>query len=181
MTDLHGNLTTPAPPPPPLPSARKRPLVFTILGWGAIVSLGVALIMALLPIDNPGVQSCGTPAAFMAQGRVNLYPDAARQIRRADGSVQTLNKAQLDRAFDHPCTARVSARMVPVFWLAAVGLALGLITLIGSAIVIFDEKLRQPLDAFGHRARKPVYRRRCGTDSGELVHWQQNLCEQVDQ
>lgn len=131
------------PPVDAVPSAQavRRPgptrwsrVVRSVLGWVAVVALLGGAAVSLVPIDNPGVQVCGAPAFFLLDGRIDTYPDQNRQVRRSDGSVDTLTDAEIDRAFDSPCTDRVADRMVPVAYSMAIGIGLGLVALIASLI-----------------------------------------------
>ena len=56
-------------------------IVVDLLGALATLAIVGAAIASLIPIDNPGVQECGTPAAYLLGGRTNVYPDANDHVR----------------------------------------------------------------------------------------------------
>ena len=117
-------------PPRSLPSH-----VGALLGWLAVVAIAVPLAISVVPVDNAGVQHCGTPAAFLLGGRVDTYPDAHGQIRGAGGRAITLSKAAQDRAYHHQCSRRIAHRMAPLAFVLTGGLAVGLGVLVVSMVV----------------------------------------------
>lgn len=118
-----------------------------VIGWTAVALILAAVVVVLVPVDNPGVQSCGTPAAFALDGRPDVYPDAGGKVRRSDGSIDTLTKAEIDRAYDQPCTDRVGARLVPAGIALVAGTLLGVVAL-GSSMVSW---WRRAARAVAHR------------------------------
>ena len=117
------------------PTRRGLTVLAAVPAWLAVVAMFGAFMWSLVPLDNPGVQHCGAPLMFLYDGRTNGYPDANSQIRRPDGHVDTLTKAEVTRAFEHACSERVADHMVPAFVAFSAGAVLGLVTLLVSMVV----------------------------------------------
>ncbi len=126
---------------------RRQTLVATaaaVAAWVALAAIAAAVVIALVPIRNGAVQDCGTPAAFLLEGRPDVYPDANGRVARPDGTTVRLGKADLDRAFSARCGTRVGRRMVPAAALAAGGTVLGLAAATVAATSAWRHRPRQP-------------------------------------
>lgn len=103
----------PAPAEPRLLGRATRALA----GVAVVAYLAGGVLLAL-PVRNLPVQDCGTPAAYLYQGRVDVVPDSRDQI--LDGEeVVTLAPAVADAARATPCQERVAARAAPAGGLLA--------------------------------------------------------------
>jgi len=115
-------------------STSRRRALASIPVWIALAAMVGPLLVSVVPVTNPGVQDCGAPASFLLGGHVDTYPDANGQVRRPNGKVETLTKAEQARAFDHQCSARIAARMGPAAGVFAFGTLLGVVTLLVSMV-----------------------------------------------
>lgn len=84
----------------------------TILSGIALATLAASALLFLLPVTNPGVQSCGAPAVFL------LGATSDRPLVDSDGNLINGWDAEADRdriqaAQDDPCSSRVARRAVP--------------------------------------------------------------------
>lgn len=97
----------------------------------SLVPLGFALWLALSPVENPGVQDCGSPVAFVAQNRTNV------RLPRIGDPDYTPDTPRLN---DQPrCTERVDERLGTV---AAWGAAFVGTALLGAVLGLIDDRLR---------------------------------------
>ena len=126
--------TPPPEAPAPVAAPRRRSAWWALPGWVAVVVVLGALAYGFVPVTNPGVQRCGAPITFVLDAKLDSYPDAAGRLQQPDGSIPTLTKAELDRAFHHQCSKRAAHRMVRVAIAALSGVALGLIVLFASLV-----------------------------------------------
>ena len=125
-------------PSAPAPAAPRRTWLnrlAAVPGWLAVVAMLGSLGLAFVPLSNPGVQTCGSPALFLLDGKVDRLPDANGRVQDADGTIRTLTKAQQDRAFNHKCSARVADRIVPLAATFGTGAIVGLVVLLASMVV----------------------------------------------
>jgi len=67
-----------------------------VVGWAAVGAVVFGSLVAVIPVDNPGVQACGPPIGFLLRGEADAYPDAEGRIRRDDGRIDTLTDAERD-------------------------------------------------------------------------------------
>ena len=81
-----------------------------------IASLAAAALLFLIPVSNK-IQSCGTPAAFLAGGRVSVVVGDQRPPGISPSEARSINR--------HTCSELVSARAVPGFLLLVVSLLTG--------------------------------------------------------
>lgn len=86
----------------------KLGFVATVLASIAPVLFVVALVYAVVPVENPGVQQCGTPVLFVVRATPDapLFSDEGKPIHN-------WNEAQLRRANDQRCSIKAADRMVP--------------------------------------------------------------------
>jgi len=126
-----------APPPPEAPRAEdpgdarlesnRRMRAATVLTIPALLAVAASAALFLLPVTNPGVQDCGSPAWFLLQAHTD------RPLVTDEGSpLHGWDKARLRQAHDDRCSAQVADRAVPagvlllVFWvLALVAIVVG--------------------------------------------------------
>lgn len=107
-----------ATPPAAVPSRRLR--VATILAWLALPVLAASALLFVLPVDNPGVQNCGSPVVYLLKAK----PD--RPLVNNDGTpINGWSTARLKAADAHRCAVTVPRRAVPAailllaFWVIA--------------------------------------------------------------
>jgi hypothetical protein len=100
-----------------------------ILGWVGIALIVLGVVVSLVPVDNPGVQACGAPVAYLVSGELDRIPDADGRVER-NGEVVTLDAAARKRAVDTPCSERIARRAIPAGVLVVVGSILGLTAVI---------------------------------------------------
>jgi hypothetical protein len=96
-----------------------------VLGWAAVAAIALGVALGLVPVDNPGVQSCGAPLGFLVSGELDRFPDATGRLQRGD-RVVTLDPAQRRRAVESPCSERVERRAIPAGLLVVGGSVMGL-------------------------------------------------------
>ncbi len=92
----------------------------------ALICFALALVLLALPVETPGVQRCGTPAAYLLEGRLDVIPDAEDRILGPDGEPVTLDAETAQTARDQPCRDRVADRAVPAGGLVLAGVVVGL-------------------------------------------------------
>lgn len=134
MTDgpVSAPWTPPAAPPapgPPVdpPPGGVLPRITLVAAGLAVLGYLVAAVLFAIPVSVPEVQSCGTPAAFLLAGRVDVIPNDDDQIRNRDGQVVTLDPAVAAAARAEPCRDRVADRAAPAVILITGATALGLL------------------------------------------------------
>lgn len=116
-------LPTTAPPEAAEPRVLARvTLAAAVL---AIVAFAGAAVLLALPVETPAVQDCGTPGAYIYDGRVDVVPDAEGRIRDAAGEVVTLDADVAAEARRQPCQDRVADRAVPAGLLLVAALVVG--------------------------------------------------------
>ena len=105
----------------------SRPLhrLTGVLGWVAVALIGLGVVIALVPVSNPGVQRCGAPILYLVSGELDRIPDESGRIAR-DGAVVTLSPAARERAIESPCSERVERRAIPAGVLVVAGAMVGL-------------------------------------------------------
>jgi hypothetical protein len=96
-----------------------------VLGWIAVGAITLGVVIALMPVRNPGVQQCGAPLTYLTSGELDRLPDATGRVLR-DGKVVTLDPAARKRAVETPCSERVARRAIPAGMLVVVGSVMGL-------------------------------------------------------
>jgi hypothetical protein len=104
-----------------------------ILAWAGVVAIALGVILAVVPVSNPGVQRCGAPIDFLVAGEFDRIPDASGRIER-DGRVITLDSEAATRAIERPCSERVERRAIPAGLLVVGGSVMGLVAM-GIAMV----------------------------------------------
>jgi hypothetical protein len=111
--------------------------VARVLAWAALPLLVASVALFLLPVTNPQVQHCGSPAVFL------LRATADKSLINDDGTaLHGWTQAQLDASWKHRCSVRVAARAVP-----AGGLLVAFWAVAGGALVtgwIGRRRLRRP-------------------------------------
>ena len=95
------------------------------LAWVAIGCIALGFLIAVIPVDNPGVQHCGAPIDFLVGGDFDRLPDAEGRIERG-GKVVTLDQDARRRAVEHPCSERVERRAIPAGILVVGGSLVGM-------------------------------------------------------
>jgi hypothetical protein len=112
---------------PVTPLAKSRTeRVGTVVAWCVPFLFVAAVIISLVPVENGRVQDCGTPIAFVAQGRTEApLPDVDRPGEE-DTPPKGFTEAEYRDAAEHSCRDRVAPRMVWAGGLAAAALVLGL-------------------------------------------------------
>jgi hypothetical protein len=98
------------------------------LAWVAIACIALGSVIAVIPVSNPGVQSCGAPIDFLVRGDFDRLPDADGRIER-DGKVVRLDQDARRRAVDHPCSERVERRAIPAGILVVGGSLMGMVAM----------------------------------------------------
>lgn len=98
----------------------------------AVVAYAIAAILLVVPVENPPVQDCGAPGAYLLTGRLETFIDDRGRFRAPSGEVVQLSDEQAERARDGRCPSRVADRAVPagVLWLAA--------TVIGATALVVE-------------------------------------------
>lgn len=127
-----------SPPVPSVPAGR----VSVALAWASLACFVVALVLLVIPVSTPEVQDCGAPGAYLAQGRLDVIPDANDQILGPDGEVVTLDGPVADAARDEPCQQRVAGRAVPAGVLLLVGTLGGLAAFVVEVLVVRPRRRR---------------------------------------
>jgi len=89
----------------------------------ALVLIVAGAIVLAIPVENPKVQDCGAPAAFVLTGRPDVFVDPTNPPTG-------LTAAQARSANGNRCQERVAARAVPGGILAATGLVIGVVAAI---------------------------------------------------
>ncbi len=122
------------------PGAARRLRITSALMVVALVALAASTVLFTLPVTNPGVQSCGSPAWFLLQ--------AESDAPLVDPDGQPLNGWDTERiqeADDNRCSVLVAQRAVPagvllvVFWaLTGTAVVLGWTTRRGLRRVALD-------------------------------------------
>jgi hypothetical protein len=98
----------------------------TVLAWFVPVLLLGALVFAVVPVRNGRVQDCGTPLAFLAQGRTEApLPDVDRPGQEDTPPID-FTEAEYRDAAERSCRDRITPRMV---WAGALALAAFLVGL----------------------------------------------------
>lgn len=127
-------MTEPSAPVPGRRSVVARGVA--AVGWLALLAIVVGLVVSLVPLRNGIVQACGAPAAFLIDGRSDVYPDAGGRVRNSDGRIVQLSPGAVKAAIDRRCSRRVGDRMVRAGALLVggglVGVACVLVAAIGS-------------------------------------------------
>ena len=84
--------------------------VSTVLAWTAVVAIAAGVTLFLIPVKNEyrgrTVQDCGTPAAYLKDGRSSQLVSTSNPptwIRKADAA--SVNK--------HQCSVQIADRAVP--------------------------------------------------------------------
>lgn len=100
------------------PSANRRTRTATVLSVPALAALAVSAVLFLVPVTNPDVQDCGSPAVFL------LRATSDRPLVEQDGTaINGWTKTRIQKAYDNRCSSRVADRAVPagvaliVFWI----------------------------------------------------------------
>ena len=108
-------------------SPNRRMRATSVVMVFALAALAISAVLFLLPVSNPQVQSCGSPARFL----LGAQPDAT--MVSADGTpIHGWDRKQIQHAYDNRCSVRVGRRAVPAgillvsFWvLVVVAVVLG--------------------------------------------------------
>ncbi len=123
-----------APSPSPAPDEPRLLGRITLgLATVALAAYAAGAVLLALPVRTPEVQDCGTPGAYLYDGRFDVVPDAEDRIVDGDGGVVTLDPAVAAAARERPCRERVASRAVPA------AIVLGIATLL--AVVAFAVEL----------------------------------------
>ena len=110
----------------------------------ALAAFAGAIVLLAIPVRTPEVQDCGTPAAYLLDGRVDVIPDAQDRILGPDGQPLTLPASAATAARQHPCQDRVADRAVPAGILVLAGTVVGLAALALEVLVV-RPRLRRSL------------------------------------
>ncbi|MBS1847919.1 MAG: hypothetical protein JST73_06530 [Actinobacteria bacterium] len=111
--------------PRPVMSNRRTRTAGIVMIVGLVV-LAVSALLFLLPVVNPGVQDCGSPAVFL------LHAKGDRPLVDSGGDpINGWGKARLARADAHRCSRQVARRAIP-----AGGLLVGFWVLVPVAAMI---------------------------------------------
>lgn len=129
------------PDPSPVPTVPAGRITVALAGL-ALACFAVAAVLLALPVSVPGVQDCGAPGAYLAQGRVDVVPDANDRILGPDGEIVTLDGPTAAAARDHPCQERVAARAVPAGVLLVAGTLIGLAAFALEVLVVRPRRRR---------------------------------------
>jgi hypothetical protein len=106
----------------------------TVVAWCVPVLFVAAVVVALVPVRNGRVQDCGTPVAFVAQGRTEApLPDVDRPGEK-DTPPTSFTEAEYQDAAEHSCRERVAPRMVWAGGLTLAALVLGLGALVATVV-----------------------------------------------
>lgn len=106
-------------PVEPIDAARpnRRMRAATILAVPALLALAASAALFVVPVTNPGVQDCGSPAWFLLRAQTD------RPLIESDGTgINGWKTARLQKAHDDRCSVQVARRAVPagsllvVFW-----------------------------------------------------------------
>jgi uncharacterized membrane protein YbhN (UPF0104 family) len=109
-------------------SAAPHRIELVLLGL-ALVSFAAAVVIGLIPVDNPRVQSCGTPLS-------SLWTNPNDLVLAAPGSVDAPPDVVALRA-QPPCHERIDDRLVIVGGLVAATVVLGLT---GALVGLADDR-----------------------------------------
>lgn len=101
-------------------------LVSRILLAASLVPLAIAVWALARPVRNPGVQDCGSPAAFLVGGR------ADKRLPIAGDPDYTPDVPDL--VVQPTCTTRVEARLTMTLWAGGVFLVLAAIGAVGGLV-----------------------------------------------
>ncbi len=117
----------------PMETGPRRPVAAHRLEVGllalALVAFVAALVIGLIPVSNPGVQSCGTPIAFM-------WTNPNDVVLAAPGSVDAPPDVVQLRA-QPPCHERIDDRLLIIGLLVVATVALGLV---GALVGLADDR-----------------------------------------
>ena len=125
----------PGPPPPPdgptivdvpKPGVERAG---TVLAWIVPVLVLVAAGFALLPVRNGRVQDCGTPLAFIVQGRTEAQLPDVDRAGQEDTAPRNFTEEEYTEAAENSCRDRVAPRMVWAGSLTLAAFLLGLTAL----------------------------------------------------
>jgi hypothetical protein len=123
-TDPNEDRAAGAPDTPLAKSRTER--IGTAVAWCVPVLFLAAVVISLIPVRNGRVQECGTPVAFIAQGRTEApLPDVDRP-GEDDSPPTSFTEAEYRDAAEHSCRERVAPRMVWAGGLTLAALVLGL-------------------------------------------------------
>ena len=86
----------------------------------ALILIVAGAIVLAIPVENPKVQDCGAPVAFVLTGRPDVYVDPTSPPKG-------LTEAQARAANANRCQERVAARAVPGGILVTAGLVIGIV------------------------------------------------------
>lgn len=120
--DVEAATARPAAPPGTSPTTHTGGLrkAATVLAWCALPLLLSSALLFTIPVQNPGVQHCGSPAVFL------LKATSDRPLIDDDGKpVNGWDRAQLRAADAQRCSKVVARRAVPAgglliaFWVVA--------------------------------------------------------------
>jgi hypothetical protein len=129
-TDEGGTDTAPG---APLAKSRTE-RIGTAVAWSVPVLFLAAVVISLVPVRNGRVQDCGTPVAFVAQGRTEAQlPDVDRPGQK-DSPPTSFTEAEYRDAAEHSCRDRVAPRMVWAGALTLAALVLGLGALVATVV-----------------------------------------------
>lgn len=122
----------------------------TAAAWAALALVTVGVVVGLVPVQNPKVQDCGAPIAFVLRGRIDQYADPSKPPNG-------LTSAEATAANKDRCQARVARRMVPGGVLILSGLVVGIV---GLAAMFFGRSARRRavLDALPLQPPEPTRR-----------------------
>lgn len=125
--DVRNDRHDPSDSPSEVARPNRRMRTATVLTIPALLALAASAALFLVPVANPGVQDCGSPAWFLLQARADrpLVTDEG-------GPLHGWGQARLRQAHQDRCSAQVATRAVPagallvVFWvLALVAVVIG--------------------------------------------------------
>lgn len=123
-----------SPPPPDAPPVVVVPKprierIGTVLACIVPLLVLAALVCALMPVRNGRVQDCGTPLAFLAQGRTEAQlPDVDRPGQE-DEPPRNFTEEEYREAAERSCRDRAAPRMVWAGGLTLAAFLLGLAAL----------------------------------------------------
>lgn len=123
---------------PSVPAGR----VSVALAWASLACFVVAVVLLTIPVTTPEVQDCGAPGAYLAEGRLDVVPDAEDRILGPDGEVVTLDAPTAQAARDEPCQQRVATRAVPAGALLLAGTVGGISAFAVEVLVVRPRRRR---------------------------------------
>jgi len=120
----------------------------TAAAWAALALMLAGLVLGLVPVQNPKVQDCGAPIAFLLRGRTDEYADPNKPPKG-------LTSAEATAANRERCQERVARRMVPGGVLILGGLVMGVAGLVA---MLFGRSARRRavLDALPFQRPEPA-------------------------